>query len=307
MFTGTSMYESWSLSMFNTLFTSLPVLCIGIFEQDLSPVTLIAVPELYYKGQQNRCFGILLYIGWITVAASHSIVVSFLTYYLFGFYTISDNSIYPLGVLSFTSIIFIICIKLQLLEMHHVTIMNWGALVISCGGWMCWNMFLQIVYKDKSAIYFVYGGLFDRFGKDLTFWGTILANIVIAVLVEVLIKLLRVRIMPNDCDKFESLERNPAVWARLEDESYEELKQGWHANDDLESGLRGFLQSKLSSNRHRGPHTSHSSRRENVNPSRRQRIMRKLATIHRGQHLTDSEIAEIFKRRGLDQDPQSSS
>ena len=41
-YTGSSMYESWSLSMFNTLFTSLPVIFMGIFEKDLQPSTLLA-------------------------------------------------------------------------------------------------------------------------------------------------------------------------------------------------------------------------------------------------------------------------
>lgn len=36
-YTGHSLYESWSLTMFNTLFTSLPIIFLGIFEQDLSP------------------------------------------------------------------------------------------------------------------------------------------------------------------------------------------------------------------------------------------------------------------------------
>lgn len=304
MFTGTSMYETWSLSMFNTLFTSLPVLCIGIFEQDLSPVTLIAVPELYSKGQQNKSFGILIYLGWMVVASTHSVVTSFLTYYLFGFYTTSDNTIYPLGVVAFTSIIFIICIKLQLLEMHHITIMNWAALIISCGGWMCWNMFLQPIYrKSPSKIFFVDGGLFSRFGRDLTFWTTILIIILIAVCVEFLVKIARTKLAPSDNDMFEVLEKNPAVWARFEDESFEELKQGWHANDDVETGFKGFIQSHLSATRRRPSHVASSSRSTTANPSRRRRIMQKLRIPHRGR-LTDREIAEIFKRRGLVQDPE---
>lgn len=46
-FTGTSLYEPWSLTTFNTLFTSLFVMIIGIFEKDLEASTLLAVLELY--------------------------------------------------------------------------------------------------------------------------------------------------------------------------------------------------------------------------------------------------------------------
>ncbi len=44
-YTGTSLYESWSLTVFNTLFTSLPVILLGIFEKDLRADTLLAVPS----------------------------------------------------------------------------------------------------------------------------------------------------------------------------------------------------------------------------------------------------------------------
>lgn len=58
-YTGTSLYESWSLSMFNTLFTSLPVIFMGIFEQDLRASTLLAIPELYHSlGHHNEGFNL---------------------------------------------------------------------------------------------------------------------------------------------------------------------------------------------------------------------------------------------------------
>src|SRR5450432_535701 len=51
-----SLYESDSLVFWNNLFTSLPVMLPGIFEQDLSAATLLAVPELYSYGQESRGF-----------------------------------------------------------------------------------------------------------------------------------------------------------------------------------------------------------------------------------------------------------
>src|ERR1700753_1070968 len=42
-YTGSSLYENWSLTVLNTLFTSLCVIVPGIFEQDLQATTLLAV------------------------------------------------------------------------------------------------------------------------------------------------------------------------------------------------------------------------------------------------------------------------
>jgi phospholipid-translocating ATPase len=288
MFSGTSMYENWSLSMFNTLFTSLPVLCIGIFEQDLSPSTLIAVPELYSKGQLNQGFGLVIFIGWMTMAASQSVMVSFLTYYLYGFHAIIDNTIYPLGVASFTAIIMMITTKLQFLEMHYVTFLNVGTSTISVGGWMCWCMLLSYVYTKKpSQIYYVGKAIFEEFGTDLSFWTTILIIYAVGICFEILVRLVRNKVLPNETDTFQILEKNPAVRHRLEEESYQELRQGLEARGDIEN-LTGDASSSLSSV-------------ISVPPPRerkRDKIVKKLRFVTRRSTDDDErEIQEILERR----------
>ncbi|KAK3075384.1 hypothetical protein LTS18_014049, partial [Coniosporium uncinatum] len=76
-YTGTSLYESWSLTVLNTLFTSLCVIILGIFEQDLSADTLLAVPELYRYGQRNEALNIPKYLLWMLGATVEGIVVWF--------------------------------------------------------------------------------------------------------------------------------------------------------------------------------------------------------------------------------------
>lgn len=83
-YTGTSLYEPWSLSMFNTLFTSLPVIFMGVFEKDLAASTLLAVPELYTKGQRNGGFNFRIYLGWMFVAASEAMIVFWCMWGLYG-------------------------------------------------------------------------------------------------------------------------------------------------------------------------------------------------------------------------------
>jgi phospholipid-translocating ATPase len=112
-YTGTSLYESWSLSMFNTLFTSLPVILLGIFEQDLSATTLLAVPELYAQGQRNAAFNFQKYLWWMFMAVSEAAVVYFLMYGLYAL-DIADpyNGLFAMGDLSFSCIVIIINTKL---------------------------------------------------------------------------------------------------------------------------------------------------------------------------------------------------
>jgi phospholipid-translocating ATPase len=113
-YTGTSLYESWSLSMFNTLFTSLPVIFLGIFEKDLSASTLLAAPELYTKGQRNGGFNFPLYLGWMFMASAEAMVVYFCMFGLYGQAQFtSDNSIFALSSMTYTASVIIINMKLQ--------------------------------------------------------------------------------------------------------------------------------------------------------------------------------------------------
>lgn len=228
MFTGTSAYETWSLSMFNTLFTSLPVICIGVLEKDLKASTLIAVPELYTKGPRNEGFDYYIFSGWILIGASQSVITSFSTYYIYGHNLIKENTIFPFGVMMFSTVVIMVVIKLQLLEMHSKTFINWVVIVICVGGWFLWNMFLSFVYdKSPSKIYNVHNAIFKYYGRDLAWWALLVAIVVMCVLYDLILQTVRAMVRPTDTDTFQELEKYLPVHRRLQQEAYPELVQGW--------------------------------------------------------------------------------
>jgi phospholipid-translocating ATPase len=102
-YTGTSLYESASLTVFNTLFTSLCVLCMGIWEQDLNADTLLAVPELYVFGQRDMGLNLAQYTGWMAGAAIEGVIAWFGVWAGYGwFVTESDQGLFALGDLAFS-------------------------------------------------------------------------------------------------------------------------------------------------------------------------------------------------------------
>lgn len=134
-YTGSSLYESWSLSMFNTLFTSLPVIFLGIFEKDLQASTLLAVPELYNFGQKNRGFNYRIYFGWMLLATSQAMLTYFVMFQIYAKRLMVDQSVYALGVLTYTTVIILISTKIQIIEMHNKSYMAALSFVLSVGGW----------------------------------------------------------------------------------------------------------------------------------------------------------------------------
>lgn len=215
-YTGTSLYESASLSMFNTLFTSLPVIFMGIFEKDLSATTLLAAPELYSFGHRNGGFSIRIYAGWIFMASAEAMVIFFLMLGLYAraVFTL-DNGLYAMGVLTFTASVMMIATKLQVLEVHNKSITCAIALFLSLGGWFLWNLVLSTIYSS-NVIYNVRDGFIDRFGRNLLWWLTLVLILVSCCGLEICVKALKVAFLPEDEDVFRELEKDAGAMKRLE-------------------------------------------------------------------------------------------
>lgn len=226
MFSGTSLYEPWSLSMFNTLFTSLPVLCIGMFEKDLKPMTLLAIPELYSIGRLSESFNLRVFLYWMFLAALNSVIITFLNWKIWAFSSLLDNTIYPIGVINFTAIVTLVNVKCQFLETHNRNILAICSVIISVGGWLLWCCLLPGIYSQDEA-YDVLTGLYHQFGRDITFWCACLVLVVLPLIIDVVFKTVKIMIRPSDSEIAMELEQKDEVRKKLEFKAYNELKQGW--------------------------------------------------------------------------------
>jgi phospholipid-translocating ATPase len=229
-YTGTSLYEPWSLSMFNTLFTSLAVIFLGIFTKDLSASTLLAVPELYTKGQRHDGFNIRLYLGWSFMATCEAMIIYFTMFGLFGkAITNTDNGVFPMGLLTFSACVTVINAKLQALEVHNKTYLSLGVIIISVGGWFMWNMILSARYQRSAGdgIYHVPQNFIHQTGYNLVFWVVLLLSVIAVVLFESTTSILRAVFFPTDVDTFQELEQDRDIRKRFEEAAASELQQGW--------------------------------------------------------------------------------
>lgn len=230
-YTGTSLYESWSLSMFNTLFTSLAVIFLGIFTKDLAASTLLAVPELYNKGQRHAGFNIWLYLGWTFMATCEALIIYFTMYGLFGdvLFNGAGNDVYALGLLTYSACVVVINTKLQALEVHNKTYLSIIVMVISIGGWFLWNMILSRRYTMQSGkgIYHVRGNFLHQTGHSLSFWVVLLVAVVAVVVFEVAVSAVRANVFPTDVDVFQEYEQDLEIRKRFEEAAAMELQQGW--------------------------------------------------------------------------------
>ncbi|KAF2666886.1 phospholipid-translocating P-type ATPase [Microthyrium microscopicum] len=236
-YTGTSLYESWSLATFNTLFTSLPVLVMGIFEKDLAASTLLAVPELYTKGQRNQGFNLLVYAWWMLMAAVESMIIFFLMLGLFGTMSATkDPSLFAMGDLTFVACVILISMKMQLVETHNRSIIVFASVIISIGAVFLWNILLAIIYPKNSKTYHVSHSWFDGFGKNPLWWLTLILIVLCVAVFEYGIASLRVAWFPSDVHVFQELEKDPEIKKRFEEAAAMDLQQGWDRGKKKSSG-----------------------------------------------------------------------
>ncbi|KAI1425482.1 hypothetical protein F5Y12DRAFT_368240 [Xylaria sp. FL1777] len=188
-YTGTSLYESYSLTVLNILFTSLCVLCMGIWEQDLRAETLLAVPELYVHGQRNRELNFFRFITWIIAAVIDGTLVWILLW--LGYNVLGrprDNGLFAFGDLAFSVGILWTNWKLFIMETHYKSAIILGAFGITVSGWFAWQGFLSGVYTPQPSPYAGRGAFVNTFGKDVLWWALLVGVLFVLIAVDIAFK-----------------------------------------------------------------------------------------------------------------------
>ncbi|XP_004295474.1 PREDICTED: putative phospholipid-transporting ATPase 4 [Fragaria vesca subsp. vesca] len=150
-FSGEVLYDDWYMALFNVILTSLPVISLGVLEQDVSSEVCLKFPALYQQGQKNIYFTWSRIIGWILNGIVASLVI-----FLANICTISTfdkhgivaekafnkdghvADITHLGAMTYTCIIWTVNCQIALIITHFTWIQHlfiWGSIVI-------WYIFL---------------------------------------------------------------------------------------------------------------------------------------------------------------------
>ncbi|PLW36136.1 hypothetical protein PCANC_16682 [Puccinia coronata f. sp. avenae] len=82
-FSGQVLFESWTLTFYNVLFTVMPPFVLGVLDQFVSARMLDRYPELYTLGQRNIFFTRRIFWQWVATAVYHSVFIFFVTALIF--------------------------------------------------------------------------------------------------------------------------------------------------------------------------------------------------------------------------------
>lgn len=261
-YTGTSLYEATSLTVFNTLFTSLCTICMGIWEQDLRAETLLAIPELYVYGQRDMGLNVWKYLRWMLLAAIDGVLCWYGVWAGYGWISprAKDEGLYALGTLVFTTGVLWINFKLFIFETHYKSTIVMSCFFVTTIGWFVWLSFLDGIFgKSPSGPYDIHYSFRNKFGPDAVWWSTLFAVLGVLGLIEITLKVLKRHLILGgvwkwppwkqpglsenveewDLELWQELEQNPVVKAKLRLMAREHDGQEIEMDDDEMAGVDG--------------------------------------------------------------------
>lgn len=126
-FSGAVMIDQMYLMLYNLLFTSLPPMAIGIYDQDAPDTVLAAQPSLYTQGRLGLVYK--PHSFWLNMADAlyQSVVIFFLAA---GAYQDSDVGIWEFGTVICTQCLCVMNLQLAI-ETKSWTIIHWSSLLLS--------------------------------------------------------------------------------------------------------------------------------------------------------------------------------
>ncbi|CAL9127607.1 phospholipid-transporting ATPase 3 isoform X1 [Musa acuminata AAA Group] len=172
-FSGQRFYDDWFQSLYNVIFTALPVIIVGLFDKDVSASLSKKYPELYKEGIRNMFFKWRVVAVWAFFALYHSLIFYYFTTAASQNGHNSSGKIFGLwdvSTMAFTCVV--VTVNLRLL-MACNSITRWHHLSIS-GSILAWFVFIFIYsgvmtpYDRQENIFFVIYVLMSTFFFYLT-------------------------------------------------------------------------------------------------------------------------------------------
>lgn len=140
-FSGQAAYNDWYLSFYNVLFTSLPVIALGVFDQDVSQQFCLKFPSLYQEGLQNTLFSWLRILSWSFNGVLSATFIFFFCIFAMEQQAFRKNGqvvgLEILGTAMYTCVVLVVNFQMALSINYFTYIQHlfiWGSI-------LCWYLF----------------------------------------------------------------------------------------------------------------------------------------------------------------------
>lgn len=143
---GQTIFERWTIGMYNVIFTAAPPLAIGLFDRQVSADTMIKYPSLY--SSQGDPFSPRLFWIWVSSALLHSLALFWLTHFMLSNDSIWSSGLSDGGYLVFGNILYTyVVVTVSIKSGLEITSWTWLTHLAIWGSIALWFLFL-VVYSN---------------------------------------------------------------------------------------------------------------------------------------------------------------
>ncbi|XP_030587811.1 probable phospholipid-transporting ATPase IM isoform X1 [Archocentrus centrarchus] len=211
-FSAQTVYDQWFITLFNIVYTSLPVLALGLFDQDVNDQNSLRYPTLYKPGQQNLLFNKRRFFLCTLQGMATSFLLFFIPYGAFPLMVKEDGSPFSdqqaFAVTIATSLVIVVSVQIGL-DTHYWTAVNhlfiWGSLMV---------YFAILFAMQSDGLFGIFPSSFSFIGtarnclSEKSVWLVILLTTVVCVVPGLVVRFLRVDLAPTLTDKIRRLQQS---------------------------------------------------------------------------------------------------
>ncbi|XP_062405252.1 probable phospholipid-transporting ATPase IM isoform X2 [Sardina pilchardus] len=201
-FSAQTIYDQWFITLFNVTYTSLPVLALGLFDQDVSEQNSLGNPKLYEPGQQRQLFNKRQFLLCSLNGIGTSLALFFMPYCTLAYSLKEDGTTttdyQSFAVIISTSLIIVVSIQIGL-DTNYWTRINhwciWGSVAM-------YFLILFVPFRSEFPKYFPFFGTARNCLSCWTAWLVIILTTVTCI-------------MPGVAFRFVQRERCPTLTEKL--------------------------------------------------------------------------------------------
>uniref|UniRef100_A0A8C3XU56 Phospholipid-transporting ATPase n=1 Tax=Chelydra serpentina TaxID=8475 RepID=A0A8C3XU56_CHESE len=204
-FSAQTVYDQWFITLYNLVYTSLPVLGMSLFDQDVDDRWSMLFPHLYEPGQQNLYFNKIEFVKCVLHGTYSSLILFFIPYGAMYDTVRSDGKAIAdyqsFALMAQTCLLIVVSVQIGL-DTAYWTAVNqffiWGSL----------SVYFAIIFTMYSdGMYLIFTASFPFIGtarntlSQPNVWLAIFLSIILCVLPVVGGRFLKAQLMPTVSDK----------------------------------------------------------------------------------------------------------
>ncbi|XP_017126559.1 phospholipid-transporting ATPase IF isoform X2 [Drosophila elegans] len=218
LFSSSSVYDSLFLTLYNVIYTSLPILFIAISEKPYTEEKLMRTPQLYKKNTDNKQLHWPYFLMWVLFAIYHAVIIFYFAFCLFSYNNVILNygqtvAFSCFGTLLIWTVVVVVNLKLWL-ESMYLSFWYIFTIVISILGFIITTVIYNVINLDYDTdIYWAYNNLL----ASLPVWLWILLTSVACLVPDYTIRMLQRALNIKSFSIFPGKQRKLKMREKLED------------------------------------------------------------------------------------------